>query len=56
MSEERVLMVALAVVAAVSIATALMLADGKTWPAAILAGLAAGGATLWGLLAWFSHP
>lgn len=54
MNPERVVLIALAVVAAVSIATALMLADGSTWPAALLCGLAAGGATLWGLLGWFA--
>lgn len=57
MSPERTLLTALAVVAAISVATALMLADGATWPAALLGGLAAGGGTLWGLLGWFSrHP
>ncbi|NRQ39791.1 hypothetical protein HII36_49370 [Nonomuraea sp. NN258] len=54
MSPERVLLIVLAAIAAITIAAALMLADGKTWPAAILGELAAGGATLWGLLSWFS--
>ncbi|MEV1002633.1 hypothetical protein [Nonomuraea sp. NPDC050202] len=57
MPAERVVLVALAVVAAITIAAALMLADGSTWPAALLTGLAAGGATMWGLLGWFGrHP
>ncbi|MBE1566528.1 hypothetical protein [Nonomuraea africana] len=54
MTSDRVVLVALAVVAAISIATALLLADGSTWPAALLGGLAAGGATLWGMLGWLS--
>lgn len=57
MSPERVILIVLAAIAAIAIAAALMLADGKTWPAAILAGLAAGGAVTWGLLGWFgSNP
>ncbi|MFC5831853.1 hypothetical protein [Nonomuraea insulae] len=55
MDSQRVLLIALAIVASTSIATALMLADGSTWPAALLTGLAAGGAVLWGLLGWFGH-
>ncbi|MGW4412650.1 hypothetical protein ACWEJ6_52280 [Nonomuraea sp. NPDC004702] len=55
MSPERVILTGLAVIMTVSIATALMLADRATWPAALLAGLAAGGATLWGLLGWFGR-
>ncbi|MEV0389552.1 hypothetical protein [Nonomuraea sp. NPDC050643] len=57
MDSQRALLIALAIVASTSIATALMLADGSTWPAALLTGLASGGATLWGLLGWFNrHP
>jgi hypothetical protein len=55
MSPDRVILIVLAAVAAVAIATALMLADGSTWPAALLTGLAAGGAVLWGLLGWFGR-
>jgi hypothetical protein len=55
MNPERVVLTMLAAVAAISIATALMIADGSTWPAALLCGLAAGGATLWGLLSWFGR-
>ncbi|MEU4331433.1 hypothetical protein [Nonomuraea dietziae] len=54
MSQDRVILIALAIVAAISITTALLLADGSTWPAALLGGLAAGGATLWGMLGWLS--
>ncbi|MFB9631350.1 hypothetical protein [Nonomuraea helvata] len=53
MSLERGFLVALAVVTATSIATALLRADGTTWPAALLGGCAAGGFTLWGLLGLF---
>jgi hypothetical protein len=57
MSPERGALIALSVVTATSIATALLLADGSTWPRALLGGLAAGGCTLWGLLGWFGrHP
>lgn len=57
MDSQRALLIALAIVTSTSIATALMLADGATWPASLLTGLAAGGATLWGVLGWFkSHP
>ncbi|GGO62990.1 hypothetical protein GCM10012289_08860 [Nonomuraea cavernae] len=55
MSSERAILIALAAIAATAIAAALMLADGSTWPAALLTGLAAGGATLWGLLGWFAR-
>ncbi|MDR8411314.1 hypothetical protein MTP10_21590 [Nonomuraea sp. 3-1Str] len=55
MSPERVILIVLAAVAAIAIAAALMLADGSTWPAALLTGLAAGGATLWGLLGCFGR-
>jgi hypothetical protein len=55
MTFERALLVALSVVMAITIATALLLADGATWPAALLGGLAAGGAVLWGLLGYFSQ-
>jgi hypothetical protein len=50
------ILIVLAALAAVAIATALMLADGETWPASLFAGLAAGGVTLWGLLAYLGHP
>ncbi|MFG6197845.1 hypothetical protein [Nonomuraea sp. JJY05] len=57
MSPERAILTVLAATSAISIATGLMLADGSTWPSALLTGLAAGGATLWGLLGWFGrHP
>ncbi|MFD1539301.1 hypothetical protein [Nonomuraea guangzhouensis] len=57
MDTQRALLIALAIVASTSIATALMLADGSTWPAALLTGLTAGGAVLWGLLGCFNrHP
>lgn len=55
MPPEKSLLIALSVVVATSVATALMLADGSTWPASLLTGLAAGGATLWGLLGWFGR-
>ncbi|MEV1243665.1 hypothetical protein ACIBO2_10850 [Nonomuraea sp. NPDC050022] len=55
MDLQRALLIALAIVASTSISTALMLADGSTWPAALLTGLAAGGAVLWGLLGCFKH-
>ncbi|GAA2395597.1 hypothetical protein GCM10010404_61490 [Nonomuraea africana] len=32
-----------------------LLADGAKWLAALLGGLTAGGATLWGLLDWFGR-
>ncbi|MEV0996857.1 hypothetical protein [Nonomuraea sp. NPDC050202] len=51
------MLIVIAAICTISIATGLMLADGSTWPAALLTGLAAGGATLWGLLGWFGrHP
>ena len=50
MSPERVILIVLTAIAA-----ALRLADGSSWPAALLAGLAAGGVTLWGLLGWFGR-
>lgn len=55
MSPERVILIVLAAIAAVAIAAALRLADGSSWPAALFAGLAAGGVTLWGLLGWFGR-
>jgi hypothetical protein len=53
MNPDRVVLITVATAAVTSIAAALMIADGSTWPSALLYGLAAGGATLWGLLSWF---
>ncbi len=54
MLSERILLTFLCAIIATAIITGLMLADGSTWPNALIVGLGAGGGTLVGVTSLIS--